>query len=364
MREYDAIVYGAGFYGLSISLFLRETKKMRKILVIEQEHSIMNRASRWNQARIHSGFHYPRSFLTAKRSQVNMPIFINEWREAVYDKFKSYYVISNNQSKVNNFQFEKFCQQFGGRLLKTKELDDFFNKDLIGEIYQVEEFCFNSEIIKEILLNRIKQSSIEIELGKKVNSIYKTEKNLTTVLNDSQELSSKYVFNCTYAGLNSITGDFKGISHKLKIEKTEMLLSEPPPEFMNIGITVMDGPFFSIMPFPSKNLHSISHVKYTPHSSWIDFNGSDNYKLCNDQKSNQEKMIRDIKRYFPTVEKYKITDAFKELKAVLDFNEIDDGRPILVERDKNLKNMYNILGGKIDNIYDILEYLNKQNINI
>jgi hypothetical protein len=32
----------------------------------------------------------------------------------------------------------------------------------------------------------------------------------------------------------------------------------------------MGGPFFSTMPFPALGLHSVSHVRYTPHKGWID----------------------------------------------------------------------------------------------
>jgi hypothetical protein len=38
-------------------------------------------------------------------------------------------------------------------------------------------------------------------------------------------------------------------------------------------------------------------------------------------------------------------------------NESDDGRPILFEKHPELPGCYSILGGKIDNIYDVLEKL-------
>ena len=36
-------------------------------------------------------------------------------------------------------------------------------------------------------------------------------------------------------------------------------------DLKNIGITVMDGPFFSIMPFGQTGLHSLTSVTFTPH---------------------------------------------------------------------------------------------------
>ena len=45
---------------------------------------------------------------------------------------------------------------------------------------------------------------------------------------------------------------------------------------------------------------------------------------------------------------------------MLEKNEIDDGRPILFENDKNLKNLYYVLGSKIDNIYDVLDRIDSE----
>ena len=36
----------------------------------------------------------------------------------------------------------------------------------------------------------------------------------------------------------------------------------------NYGVTIMDGPFMSSIPFPQRNLHSLTHVRYTPHFTW------------------------------------------------------------------------------------------------
>ncbi|MBD3843073.1 MAG: D amino acid oxidase (DAO) family protein, partial [Campylobacterales bacterium] len=50
-------------------------------------------------------------------------------------------------------------------------------------------------------------------------------------------------------------------------------------------------------------------------------------------------------------------DSLFEVKTVLVKNETDDGRPILFEEYPSLPGFYSVLGGKIDNIYDVLERL-------
>ena len=71
-------------------------------------------------------------------------------------------------------------------------------------------------------------------------------------------------------------------------------------------------------------------------------------------------MVRDVGRYMPAVLKAKHVDSLCEVKTVLVKNEGDDGRPILFERHQNLPGCYSVLGGKIDNIYDVLETLDAE----
>jgi hypothetical protein len=89
-QSYDTIIIGGGFYGLRIAQYLREKVGLKKVLVIEKESQVMSRASYNNQARVHNGYHYPRSVLTAIRSRVNLPIFTNEYPEVVVKDFTKY----------------------------------------------------------------------------------------------------------------------------------------------------------------------------------------------------------------------------------------------------------------------------------
>ena len=144
----------------------------------------------------------------------------------------------------------------------------------------------------------------------------------------------------------------------LKHEITEMSLIELPDELKNFSITIMDGPFFSIMPFPSRGLNTFSHVRYTPHGSWMDKENYHNgYEILKDyeKKSNFRYMINDAKRYIPLLKDVVYKDSIYEVKTVQVKNESDDGRPILFTKDYEIKNFSNIMGGKIDNIYEILD---------
>jgi hypothetical protein len=71
-------------------------------------------------------------------------------------------------------------------------------------------------------------------------------------------------------------------------------------------------------------------------------------------------MIRDASRYMPCLSHAMVRDSMFEIKAVLLRSEDDDGRPILVERDGEVGRITSILGAKIDNIYELRDFLRGQ----
>ena len=66
----DAVVVGGGFFGCKIAIELRR-RGFSHVVLCERESALMRRASYANQARVHNGYHYPRSLVTAERSRRN-----------------------------------------------------------------------------------------------------------------------------------------------------------------------------------------------------------------------------------------------------------------------------------------------------
>jgi hypothetical protein len=174
-------------------------------------------------------------------------------------------------------------------------------------------------------------------------------------------LKAQYVFNCTYSQLNALHRNSDLPVIPLKHEFTEMALLEVPDVLQHVGMTVMCGPFFSVMPFPPRRLHTLSHVRYTPHVSWME-----NDKPVRDatttfamfpRSTAYPYMLRDAARYLPVLWECIYRDSIWEVKTVLPQSEVDDSRPILYRKDHGMKNYTAIMGGKIDNIYDVLSEL-------
>jgi glycine/D-amino acid oxidase-like deaminating enzyme len=367
----DALVIGGGFYGVSIAAYLVLQRGLRTVRLVEREPLLLSRASYNNQARIHNGYHYPRSYVTAYRSRINLPRFVADFPFAVNRNFTKLYAIARRNSKVNSRQFQRFCKEIGARLEPAApEYTEMFDRRLVEEVFLVEEFAFDAAQLQSWAEEKLATCDVEVTLNHRVVSCCADGGGCAVdiVPEDAdggvETVNARYVFNCTYSGLNHLGGTFRPVAASLKHEVTELGLIEMPPAMRGVGITVMDGPFFSVMPFPARNLHSISHVRYTPHLYWYDEVGEDPYKRLDRyvKDSRVDRMIRDAKRYMPGLGDAVLKDSLFEVKTVLAKNEGNDGRPILFEKSQTLPGFFSVLGGKIDNIYDIMSHMDKETL--
>lgn len=367
MESYKTIVIGGGFYGLSVALYLRDELGLNNVLVIEKEAELMSRASYVNQARIHNGYHYPRSILTAYRSAANFPRFVDDYQRAVVDNFDKYYAISRILSKVNGRQFTSFAHKIGVDIEDAEaSVREMFSEKLVENVYKVKEYAFNSRILRDILLERIeKRPGIIVHTDEEVESVKQSGDLITITTNRSAYQTAK-VLNCAYSQINNLHRKSGIPLVALKHEVTEMALVRMPKKLSKFSITMMDGPFFSIMPFPSRGLHTLSHVRYTPHYSWIDgsqtpVDKQDTHKHFKERpiKTQYAKMYADVIRYLPALKDMEYVESISEVKTVLQKSEGDDSRPILFKPDFGIKGYACIMGGKLDNIYDVFEELTR-----
>lgn len=357
-RRIDCVIIGGGFYGCCIALYLKQF--VEDVVILEKEADILTRASYVNQARVHNGYHYPRSFMTALRSRENFPKFITDFSPAIDSSFTKIYAVAKKQSKINAQQFRKFCEKIGAEIAPASAtIKSIFDFNHIEQVFEVKEFAFNAEALRELLKKRLHEQGIEVRYeteAKKIKSAADNEIEIELI--SGEIVRAKKVLNCSYSQINVLLESSGLPCLPFKHELTEMALIDLPAELKNLGITIMDGPFFSVMPFPAQGLHTLSHVRYTPQYSWtdqIDFQNGHALLKAFPKQSNITFMLKDAARYIPTLAKASYVDSLFEVKTTLIQNELDDGRPILFRQDYGLKNLSVVMGGKIDNIYDILE---------
>lgn len=356
-EQYDVCVIGGGFYGCCLALWLRA--KAGSVLLLEKDDDLLGRASANNQARVHTGFHYPRSLATAIRSLVNMPRFVLEFRKAIVDDFTMLYAIASRGSKVNAVRFWRMYREMHAPIEQaTAAQRALFNSDMVEDVFSVREHAFDHSVLRGILAERLEHCGVDVVRKAEALSCAKCGE-VTRLVTTNGTVDVKHLFNCTYSRINHFLEASGEPLLALKHEITEMALVEPPEALRGLAVTVMDGAFFSLMPYPSKRAYSLSHVRYTPHTWWRDFSPCpDAYAVLKEHLSATAfpLMERDVRRFMPElVMTYR--ESLFEVKTVLARNETDDGRPILYKHHPSLGQVHSVMGSKIDNIYDLLEGL-------
>lgn len=355
-ERYDFLIVGGGFFGCILAAELSAAG--RKVVLCEKEADLLQHASYFNQARVHNGYHYPRSVLTALRSRVNFPRFCADFRGCVVDDFTKLYAVPRRFSKVTARQFRQFMERIGAPIRTARAgFARLLDPEWVEEVFEVVEYAFDAVALKELSLARMEAAGVEFHRGVEVTRVSPAPQGIR-IETTAGGTEAGQVLNCTYSQINGLL-TASGLERiRLKHELTEMALMRPPEELEKVGVTVMCGPFFSFMPFPPRGLHSLSHVRYTPHCSWQDGEGP--YRDAHawfagaEKRTKVEHMVRDAARYLPALRRAEYRDSLWEVKTVLPLSEVDDSRPILFRRDQGLKGLTCIMGGKIDNIYDAL----------
>ena len=142
-------------------------------------------------------------------------------------------------------------------------------------------------------------------------------------------------------------GKNKGYFEKFKIkyEQCEIVLCKVSDNLKGVGLTVMDGPFFSIMPFGKTLYHSLTSVTFTPHVTSYDelptFSCQDGINCspsqlgnCNECKNKPatawDYMYHLAKKYMKPELKFSYDSSLFSMKPILKTSEIDDSRPTAI----------------------------------
>jgi len=357
-------VVGGGFYGAHIAAFL--ARRVPVVTLLERERTLLTRASYNNQARVHGGYHYPRSILTSLRSRANYPRFIAAYPAAIDRSFTKLYAIARRQSKVTAGQFAEFCRRIGAPVKPAAAAAARrFDGDQVEAVFEVEECAFDATALARAVAAAMHAAGVRVCTGVTARAVAPGgTRRLRVQWGDApgDTTDADVVVLCTYSALNDLLAVSGLPLVPLVHELTELALIAPPPALRGLGLTVMDGPFWSAMPFPAEGVHSLSHVRYTPHARWSD-GGGDGHPVCGDDvlrtlpASHAPHMQRDAARYLPELAAARYLRSLWEVKTILPRSDVDDSRPILARPVAGAPGLLTVLGAKIDSVYDVEEAL-------
>src|SRR6185437_6465048 len=125
-----------------------------------------------NQARVHHGYHYPRSLRTALRSRINFPRFVEQFAFCIERSFDKYYAVARQFSKVTARQFRNFFEHIQAPIEPAPAaVRRLFNSDLIEDVFRVTEYAFDAVRLREWLRGRLLDADIEIRLRTEANRV-------------------------------------------------------------------------------------------------------------------------------------------------------------------------------------------------
>ena len=270
----DKLIIGAGLYGLYAALYC--AKRGQQVEVLEIEQAPFTRATYINQARVHMGYHYPRSLSTAMKSAGYFKRFVEDYSFCIHTSFEQIYATSAHFSWTDAAEFLKFCKD-GGIPCKALPVEEYFQPGLCDGAFLTEEYTYDAHILRDYFLEEIaKYPSVKLHFGREITKIVKlTDCYEVTALHEGQQevYRAPFVLNATYASVNQVLEKVEGVTTEpfgLKYELCEIILCKASEKIHNIGFTVMDGPFFSIMPFGRTGYHSLTSVTFTPHKTSYD----------------------------------------------------------------------------------------------
>lgn len=374
---YSIIIIGAGLYGLYSALYCaRNAGKQHnnKILVLEYEDMPFMRASYINQARVHMGYHYPRSISTALKSAHYFNRFNIDYGFCIHSEFDQVYATSSSFSWSNAEQFRKFCMS-AGIPCEDMPVSKYFKDQMCDGAFLTKEYTYDAQILREYFIKELsKFSSVEIKYNSRIETIRQNPADFEIKLKSGEKYQSDFVLNATYASVNQILDKLGYEKFNIKYELCEIILCTVNEKLKGTGITVMDGPFFSIMPFGKTGMHSLTSVTFTPHLTGYEnlpsfkcqsgnesFCSQNQLGNCNDcpekPKSAWSYMSNLARKYLKDEYGFEYHSSLFSIKPILLASEIDDSRPTLIKQFSSNPTFISVLSGKINTVYDLDEVI-------
>lgn len=373
MKKYDKIIIGAGLYGLYSALFC--CQKGQNVLVLECDPTPFRRATYINQARVHQGYHYPRSISTAIKSAGYFERFHKDYAFCIHKEFDQIYATSSQYSWSDGEQFKAFCEAAD---IPCEELhpDNYFQHGMCDGAFRTREYTYDAMILKDYFLEQLAEygTAVQLQYHVSITAIERDGESYVIHTKDGEAYQTGFVLNATYAGTNQILQLAGFEKFKIKYELCEIILCDVNERLKNVGFTVMDGPFFSIMPFGKTGYHSLTSVTFTPHTTSYDalptfacqeksggFCSPFHLGNCNDCPAKPDSafpyMANLARKYLREEYGFHYQKSLFSMKPILMSSEIDDSRPTVVRKYSQSPTFVGVLSGKINTVYDLDEVL-------
>ena len=243
----------------------------------------------------------------------------------------------------------------------------YFKDGAVAAAFLCHEYAFDYLGVRNKLLSQCKyeiRTNTSVTRGEPFRDGWKVYLNGSVV-------TAKNVLNCTYSSINQVNRMFNMPLLPIKYELCEMILCNVPDELKRVGITIMDGMYFSIMPFGLQGYHSLSSVRFTPHYECKEllpyFPCQENEKCSHTQledcnsceakpQSSFVKMMGLVSSYLK-FDDITMTSSIFSIKTVMKLSEEDDSRLTYYNVHSGKPFFASVFSGKINCIYELDHFL-------
>lgn len=365
IETHDRVVIGAGAFGMAAAATL--AGRGLDVLLVDGDPTPFRRASTVNQARLHLGYHYPRSVRTARAARDYFVRFKAEFPQTINEAFTKVYAIARHGSHTTAEAFERFCraQHLPLTPLPTGR---YFDARRVTGVWETMEHSIDPDALAAALRARCDAAGVTTVFGDGMVAGDVTSDEVLLELRSGRQVRCERVVNATYANINGVLSRLELPSLSLEHELCEIALVEVPERLRDVGFTVMDGPFFSLMPYGHTGLHSLTAVAHTPRRR---ASGLPSF-ACQTQRrdcvptavaectecrarpvSGFVDMAQLAQLYLAGSGEIRHVRSLMTVKTVLSTAAVDDARPsMVVEHDENAR-VTTVFSGKLNTLFDV-----------
>ncbi len=345
----NVVVIGGGIFGVEVALKAKSLGLSVK--VYEAKDDILAGASQNNQNRLHLGFHYPRDLETGRQSIRGFNAFREKYRESIQDDFLNAYLIANLHSLTSPADYVAFCQKLGlpFQRITAKDLPIDINGADTGIL--CEEVVYDCRILRDLAWKMLDTQKVDVARRARVTKVVHQAGRYKVEASDGSTISADVVVNASYADINRITRQLGfPVSENLYEYTAVPIIRLAMPK---VGVTIMDGPFMTILPHGRSDsflLYNVvqsvvaSEVAELMPSEWLmpetaPFQTVDKAALF-------ERMVERCSEYLPVLKGAELTGFLEGPRMVLAKRDDSDARPSFINQ--HSEGYISVFAGKID----------------
>lgn len=342
-------VIGGGAFGTTTALRLAAVG--HAVTVFERNHDILLGASKNNQNRLHLGYHYPRDLGTALQCKDGFARFSAMFPECISGGFPNRYFIAASGSRTSPEGYLRFLRAVE---LPYREVAVEHDPDVSGCALGVfcDEVVYDCETLRRSIRSRLRAAS-GLELRTDTHIIWISRDGDLFRLRTSTGATREFdaVVNCSYDEINRLTGQlgYPVTDHQFEYTVIPIIDLDIPRQ----GITVMDGPFMTLLPYGKTTSFLLYHVAHTvvatEHALVRDARWSDPGTApfaSMDKVAFFERMRDACSEFVPALRGAVLRGFLEGPRMVLAYREHDDARPSIVHDHGG--GYLTVFAGKID----------------